>query len=102
LRRGAALNPAGIISCEQSADIVYKQALERKKQGIHTFTHGSLNDEELKKHVKGNVDRSKEKIARFEDHNIPVLHINTREQTDRIIAKIGDFVLYLQSKYEKN
>jgi hypothetical protein len=101
LQKDVAFNPAGIISCEQSAEIVYKQALERKKKGIRTFAHDNLNNEELRKHVKGSVERYKEKIKRLEDYNIPVLHINTKGQMDSIIAKIDDFVLGLNDKYDK-
>lgn len=102
LKKDIALNPAGIISCEQTPEVIYEQALARKKRGIITFTHGSLNNEELREHVKKNVSRHRKKVNSFKKIGIPVLHVDTHEKTAKIFKKIDRFIQTLSYDQQPN
>lgn len=65
IKKDVALIPAGIISCEQTAEGVYKQALARKQKGIYTFTHGDLTNQELKILSKKEFTGTKRKLTRL-------------------------------------
>jgi hypothetical protein len=95
LKKDPAINPLGIIYCEQSAEIIFNQALRRKENGIHTFSHGPLNREELKKFIEKNISTARGKVMGYKKHGIPILHINTRERTESILEKMNEFVSFL-------
>lgn len=92
LRKDPAFNPAGIISCEQDAGVIFEQAIKRKKQGTYTFTQGGMSRNELRNHVEANVNHHKRKIDLFKNINTPVLHINPREKPALNIQKINRFI----------
>lgn len=84
-------NPAGLINCEQTEDVIFQQAMKRKKNGIHTFTHGSMNRTELKNHIKKSMKRYKKKVSYFEEIGVPILHIDTGDAFEKNVQKINSF-----------
>lgn len=96
LNKDKLLNPSGIISCEQSADVIYEQALDRMNKGVYTFSHSSLNNKELKQWIDKNVKYHSYKIASLKKYGIPVLHLNTGDTKESNIKKINQFALRLK------
>lgn len=93
LTNDAVLNPAGIISCEQTVQVIYEQALKRKENGIYTLTHGPLSNTELRERIEQNLNAHLKKISLFLDHGIPILRINTGEEFTHILEKIQKFLV---------
>jgi hypothetical protein len=97
LRNDPAFNPAGIIHCVQSAEVIFNQALKRKKQGKKTFSHGSLNNEELMVFVEKSIAAVDKKVKGKIKLGIPILRINTGETADQLIKKINEFSISLNA-----
>lgn len=91
LKSDPVFNPSGIIFCVQSADIIFEQAIRRRKNGIKTFSHGRLNHEELRKHIEKNILKDERKIEGYRRIGVPVLEINTGEDFEQITKKIEVF-----------
>ena len=92
LKGDLTFSPMGIIYCEQSAENVFQQALERKRQGISTFTHGPMESEELRVFIQKSVEFHNKKAESFKKCDVPVLHLNTSEQFERNLDRINSFV----------
>lgn len=91
LKSDPVFNPSGIVFCIQSADIIFDQAIRRKENGIKTFSHGRLKEQELQAHVEKNITKDFKKVNSFRKIGIPVLEINTGEDFEITVQKINEF-----------
>jgi len=85
------MNPEGLIYCEGTAERIFRQALKRKNEGIKTFNHGSLSNDELKKSIERSINYNENKVDSFRQRNIPVLRIDTGEPSALNVKKIIEF-----------
>lgn len=97
LKMDPAFNADGIIHCLNTEEIVFKQALKRKEEGIKTFGQGHLNRVELREHVKKSLLINKKKVEGFREIGIPVMQIHTGEKIEVIFKKINEFYSSLSS-----
>ena len=93
-----ALNPAGIVHCVQTPENVTRQAQKRKADSVQTFTHGPLDSIELKELVHRNIANVDRRVARFRAMGVPVLVVNTGDDSREIFSDIGEFILSLKAK----
>lgn len=91
LSKDPVLNPAGIISCEQSIEAIYRQSMKRKESGVETYSQGHLYGEELMKRIETTMENHKRKVESFRKRGVPILEINTGEIPDKIISDIISF-----------
>ena len=91
LKMDPAFSPDGIIHCSNTEEVVFKQALKRKQEGIKTFGHGHLNRVELREAIQRSLLKNRKKAEGFMELGIPVLKINTGEKFEVISNKINKF-----------
>lgn len=102
LQKDLILNPTGIISCEQSTDSIFDHLLKRKNRNALSFIHNGKTEEELRSDCVASVSRWQKRISRYEENNIPVLHIDTLENAKLNMKKINDFICSLESSLKSN
>ena len=91
LKSDSAFTTSGIISCEQSVENIFKQAMKRREDGIHNFVHKLLDEDELFKFIRTDVEHTIKKVESLKKLGIPCLHINTGEPAHSIAEKINRF-----------
>ncbi|MGF1669237.1 MAG: hypothetical protein ACFCU6_02220 [Balneolaceae bacterium] len=85
------LQPGGIIYCELSEEGIFQRAMQRKLNGVKTYSQGHLEGEDLRERIRITIKSNEQKIASFKKRNIPVLHINTEKPIEYNISKIVRF-----------
>jgi len=91
LKSDPVFSPSGIIYCVQSPEIIFEQAIRRRENGTKTFSHGRLNNEELRRHIEKNILKDERKINSYRKIGVPVLEINTGEKFEHLKEKINAF-----------
>lgn len=87
-----ALNPLAVISCELPANEVFDRALQRRRNGVNTYSHRSLTERQLQDYVRRNVEEYQYKRDFLEMTGVPVLKINTAKSPQENVTKIASFI----------
>lgn len=92
ISRDKMLNPSAVISCELPFDQLMSRILNRREQGIDTFSHRHLSPDELKVYVHRTVAAYHQKIEALRALGIPVLVIQTDTSVSANLNTVHSFI----------
>jgi hypothetical protein len=92
IKNDEALNPAGVIFCEQSADVIYRHIMERRNRGEKRFSTDHLHDDDLMQFIDKRILSIRSKIKFCETNKIPFLKINPAGDPVNNLKLINSFI----------